>query len=205
MLVLSLVSSMAFQVAQEIPTEDFDRLDASGGFDIELTVGDAHTVRVEGPEDKIRYLRASVNNGELNLDWRYDGVRRWFGNNGGGGITVYVSAPAIRMIDVGGAIDLDGTGFSGGDLTLDVSSASSVHLEGSCDDLRADVSSAGDLDARDLECISVNVDASSAGDAKVYASRSVIADASSAASITVYGDPADYTADSSSAGSVRRR
>lgn len=202
---LSLALASLLQASQDVPVEDFDRLDASGGFDVEVVIGEAHSVRVEGPEDKTRYLQVSVDDGELNLDWEYDGVRRWFGNNGGGDITVYVSAPSLSLIDVGGAIDLDGTGFSGGDLILDVSSASSVRLEGTCDNLRADISSAGDLNARDLECISVTVDASSAGDAKIFASQSVIADASSAASITVYGDPADFTSDSSSAGSVRRR
>lgn len=204
MILVSLMTALSFQDIQEIPVEAFDRIDAQGGFQVELMIADTHSVRVEGPEDRVENLEVRVVDGELYLDWERRGLWRWNRNNRGESLTVLVTAPSITMLDISSAVTLNGSGLADTDLTLDISSAGRVSLTGTCNQLSADVSSAASLDTRGLECLTVAVDASSAAEAEVFASQSVVADASSAASVTIYGDPESVVSDTSSAGSVRR-
>lgn len=90
------------------------------------------------------------------------------------------------------------------DLEVDVSSAADVRLAGKAHELEIDVSSAGGVNAYDLIAEIVDASASSAGSAKVHATKSLVARASSGGSIRYSGSPDRSNIDSSSGGSVKK-
>jgi hypothetical protein len=78
-------------------------------------------------------------------------------------------------------------------------------LTGETDLLRADLSSAGDLNAYDLKSREADVSVSSAGDADINVSERITARASSAGDINYKGDPKYVDVHSSSAGGIHKR
>jgi hypothetical protein len=71
--------------------------------------------------------------------------------------------------------------------------------------LKADLSSAGDLNAYDLKAREADVSVSSAGDADIYTTEKITARASSAGDVNYKGDPKYVDAHSSSAGGIHKR
>jgi hypothetical protein len=67
-----------------------------------------------------------------------------------------------------------------------------------------DTGSAGEIDAYDLECETVNAEASSGGSVKVNVTKSLTAHATSGGSIKYRGNPDKSITDSSSGGSVKK-
>ena len=90
-------------------------------------------------------------------------------------------------------------------MVLEASSGGDLDVSGACTSARAEASSGADLDARDLVCADVDVEASSGASAEVNATRAARAEASSGASIDIHGAPADLKTDESSGGDVNLR
>ena len=88
---------------------------------------------------------------------------------------------------------------------LDISSSGDITLNGEADKLNANLSSAGDLNAYELEVREADVSASSAGDADITVSERLTARASSAGDINYRGNPKYIDAHSSSAGGVHKK
>lgn len=89
-------------------------------------------------------------------------------------------------------------------ITIDASSSGDVKVAGKSHNLSVDVSSAGGINAYELISENAVADASSAGSAKIYVTKSLRADASSGGSIRYKGNPHSSNVDSSSGGSVRK-
>jgi len=88
------------------------------------------------------------------------------------------------------------------EVEVDVSSAGDLVLTGVTASQRASVSSAGDYDAYDLKCDEAYVRTSSAGSARVNASKKIDAKASSGGSIRYKGNPDKVYVSSNSGGDV---
>jgi hypothetical protein len=88
---------------------------------------------------------------------------------------------------------------------VDISSSGDITLRGEADMLRADLSSAGDLNAYELQTREAEISVSSAGDADINVSERINARASSAGDINYRGDPKYVDAHSSSAGGIHKR
>jgi hypothetical protein len=78
-------------------------------------------------------------------------------------------------------------------------------LTGETDELDADLSSAGDLNAYDLKAKEAEISVSSAGDADINVSEKITARASSAGDINYKGDPKYVDVHTSSAGGIHKR
>ena len=70
--------------------------------------------------------------------------------------------------------------------------------------LNIDASSAGQIDAYDLEAQKVTAEASSAGSLKINVINELVARASSGGNIRYHGNPDKFITDSSSGGSVKK-
>jgi len=90
------------------------------------------------------------------------------------------------------------------ELRVEVSSAADLVISGKAGTQDVSVSSSGSYYAYDLKCEESEVSASSAGSAKVTASKKIDASASSAGSIRYRGNPEKVYVSSSSGGSARK-
>ena len=90
------------------------------------------------------------------------------------------------------------------ELDIDISSAADIKITGNAGSQNVQVSSSGSYYAYDLNCEVTIVSASSAGSAKVMASKKVEAHASSAGSIRYRGNPEKVYVHSGSGGSAKK-
>ncbi|MEZ5891789.1 MAG: head GIN domain-containing protein [Parvularculaceae bacterium] len=173
-------------VSQSFDLSGYDRIEAAGVFELNVTVGGDFALEVSGTPEAMERLSATVENGELVLDQKRGprGVKGWRDS-----LTATVSLPSLRAIDISGVVDGKATGIAAEAFTADLSGVGDLVLTGTCDNLNLDVSGVGDLDASGLKCKTVDVDVSGIGDAKVYASEAVDATVNGIGSITVEGSP----------------
>ena len=90
------------------------------------------------------------------------------------------------------------------EIEVSVSSSGELVLEGKASSQRAGVSSAGEYMGYDLDCEETYVRASSAGSARVSASKKIDAKASSAGSVKYKGNPDKVYVNASSGGSAKK-
>ena len=87
----------SFQVGQ------FQAVSLDGSHDVVVAVGGAPSVRAEGDSEALERLDIRVEGGTLKIGSER---RRWFNFRHGGGVTVYVTVPALNGATIAGSGDM---------------------------------------------------------------------------------------------------
>lgn len=197
---------------------DFTSIEASGGLHVFISFGSEAGVEVVADENLQEVIQTVVKGNTLRVRPHIN-IRRADSKE------IYVTVPYINRINVSSAArvqgqnilqveDLEANISSAGKLSMEVvtdklslvlSSSGSARILGETDYLHVNVSSAGELNAKDLVAEEADANASSAGSASVLVTEKLKANASSAGSINYYGNPKTKNISSSSAGSVNSR
>lgn len=179
---------------------DFSVIGVSAGVEADIKVGGDYSIRAVGDSEELDRLRVEKRGEGLDIgrkptkfSW---GRRR-------GGVTVYVSLPALRGVDVSSGADVEAADVDAKSFALEASSGGLVSVAGECGALAVDVSSGGSIEADALRCKTAAADASSGGAMDIFVSETLVADASSGGSIRVVGAPTSVSVEKSSGGSVR--
>jgi len=180
-----------------VEVADFDRIDIAGVVELDATVGGDYALTLSGRPDDLERARAEVVDGVLVLDTAH-GEGRVGRKIVRHGVTAKLSVPALVGIEAAGVVDGSVTGIAGGAFAVDISGVGDLKLSGTCDALTAEVSGVGDLEAKDLQCRSVDVEVSGVGGASVYASESARAEIAGIGKIDIYGSPASVSKSNSS-------
>lgn len=174
----------------------FTRVSASAGTQVEITVGQAFSVDVSGPDAARIITRVS---GDTLIVEPERG--NWRGRRNA---TVRVTMPAVQELDASSGARINATGVNSPNIALEVSSGAHLNVAGACGAFVADASSGADLNASGLRCETGSVDASSGARARVHATGRLNVDASSGGDVIAYGNPGIGDIDLSSGGSLRR-
>lgn len=174
-----------------IEVADFDRIEAAGVFEVDVTVGGEYALTISGAPEALEKTTAEVVDGELVLDnAKPKGARKtWRGD----GVSAVIMMPTLSSFDAAGVVEADIKGVAADQLNLELSGVGDIELSGTCNALDADVSGVGDIDAEQLQCRTVKVDVSGVGSASVFASESADADIAGIGSIDIYGSPANVS------------
>lgn len=197
----------------------FNGVKVSSGVDVELSQGDKESITVEADESLHDYIVTEVKNNVLHVYTDNVSIRDAEKK------LVHVTIREVSSLKTssagditgmtplkGESIDLDAS--SAGDISIelnakyvdiDISSSGNIRLSGEAEKINADLSSAGDLEAYDFVVREADVNASSAGNAKINVTEKLAARASSAGDILYRGNPKSVDARSSSAGGIRSR
>lgn len=189
----------AAEDVQQLDLTGFDSINAGGGYQLVVTVGETWSVNIEGDADDFDRLKAEVDGDELSLRQR----TRLFQRNRGLDLTVRVTMPAVEALDFHRGIASHVSGIASDSLSVEVSTGAEVRLSGTCGRLDLDLSTGGVLSARDLVCQSVDIDSSTGGEARVFASDRAEASASTGAAIRIFGQPAERQTRASMGGEIR--
>jgi hypothetical protein len=205
--------------AQERSVGSFDGIDVSGSMDVQVIQGPAASVKIEGDQNLLSYVRTDVRNGVLHIDTE-DNVNLQPSKD----LIVYVTAPLFTDIEISGASNVIGKTPLTGDKTLEVhaSGASEVDLDVSVPELRGDISGATTMKLRgkagsfildasgssevlglDLITEESDLDLSGASTVKVTANKKIRIDASGSSDVEYRGS-ANVDQKSSGASSVRK-
>lgn len=193
------LSMLGLASAETRPLADFTRVSASGGLDVEVSIGPSFAVEVTG-RDAARVV-TRVRNGELEIAPERQGFWHWRSREA----AVHVSMPSVLGLEASSGSRLVARGLQGGSLALDASSGADLIALGACSEIEADASSGAHLDASALACERGSVDVSSGARADVNVNGRLNLDASSGGDIYASGDPEMGNISLSSGGSLHRR
>lgn len=196
----------------------FHSLDISSAMEVVLHQSDQYELKFEGDERLLKRLRVRQESGELKI-----GMKGSFNLGNNKGITVHISAPEYRKIEVSGAcaitadqplsgdqpfkIDISGAGSVDLDvrfpeLTIESSGASNIEMKGTTRRLLIDGSGATNFDCKDLKADTVRVELSGVGAATVWAVQAIDIEVSGVGSVSYKGSPAVVNKSISGGGSV---
>ena len=183
---------------REVKVGDFDRLDLTGAFDVEIRFGKSQELKITIDDNLWDNLVAEVDGGTLELDWEKD-------CRPDSDCLIEIVVTSLKAVELHGAGDIDITGFEGSSFTFDLRGAGDLTMAGKVDDLEVHLSGAGNVDTRELKARNVDVSISGAGNADVYASDSLQGRVSGVGNLNYYGDPEVNRTHVSGLGHIRHK
>jgi hypothetical protein len=179
----------------------FTGLKVGGAFNVTIIQGEPQEVKVETDADLQEKIQTEVSNGTLSISSK--GIRNPKKLN------IFITVPHLTMIEASGAstiktegilkedvLTLEASGASNVSLTVDyqklnseISGAADVKLNGRAVSHSSEVSGAGSLKSYDLECDTLNIEVSGAGDARVDVKQMAYTDISGAGSLKYKTSP----------------
>lgn len=218
----SIAANNSGKEQQERKIKNFNGIAVSSGIELYLTAGDEESVRIEASDEVIEDVVTEVKDNTLHIYMKQKNWLNFFNWGRTGTVKAYVTSTELNSLKsssgskVRSNNTLKGDSFtlnvsSGGDVKLDLiyrdlrvdsSSGSQVRLSGRCKDLETDASSGSMIDAKGLESVSCEADASSGGNIKLMVTGELRAKASSGGNIHYAGNPGTKDFNSSSGGSV---
>lgn len=206
------------RVEESFTVDDFEKIDVGGAFIVKITQENSNEITLEADENLVDYIEIGVHGStlEVNSDRRLDSKD---------GIIVNIPVKSIRAITCSGASDvstttplqseklnivLSGAGklelmLDVGDVSVDVSGATLVYLEGSAKTLDINMSGAGSLEASEMEVEDCFAQISGIGKILVNVTGTLDADVSGLGSVEYVGDPENVKGDVSGVGNVSRK
>jgi len=185
-------------VEKEFTVPAFEKVDLSGIYSVEISIGNEQSVLVKAEENLMKYLKVKVRNNTLFFDTKRNISPRK-------GIKAIVVLKSLKGINASGASFAKAKNIDADDISIDISGASKVEISGSAGNLDLHVSGAAKLYAKNFVCKKVSADVSGAGNAVINVTEKFYADVSGAGSLSYYGNPNDFSFDTSGAGSIKKK
>ena len=195
-LLLATVKGSGTVVTKSRQLDDFDTISISGTFTVRIINGQPGSVAVTTDDNLIPFVKVHATGGMLELSMEPGSYKP------SDEIRIRVTAPSIHSLDVAGASEVSQEAIDEKDVTVDVSGASRLTLEGRCDSLDVSVSGASRLNARELSAKIADVDISGASRATILASESIAGDVSGASKLVHRGTPDSLEVETSGASKV---
>lgn len=212
------VKGNGIQSSKTFDEKGFTSIESDLNAELYLKQDSAFSVKVEGDENLIQHMEVRLEGSTLKIDKKHVDFD-WDQN-----LKIYIAMPVINKLAVLSAASVKtensfvqdapivveigeashGTlAFKTPALTLKVAEASQLDISGETRDVTAEVGEASTLNAANLKAENVNIEASEASNAKVFASIQLTAKANEASGIEYLGNP-KVNASNSVAGSVSK-
>jgi len=175
----------------------FANIDAGGAFIIEWQNG-APALSITTDENLLSYIDSDVSGDTLHLHTR-DQI--WPTH----GIKVLISSPTRSGAKISGAVRLTATQLAGPEFAFQSTGAARVTLDGSVDELLADMTGASELKANALQTKTAEISTTGAADAELAVSEILKVAITGAGKVSYSGNPKTIEKHITGAGSIRHR
>lgn len=177
---------------------DFDKLDVSGVFDVEVSRGEGFSVEVIADDNLLPLIRTEVDGDTLSIysDGKISKSSQ---------LRVVITAPNIREVKATGVSKVMLNDVKNDELSLDASGASKITVSGSTASLTIDISGASKVLGSDLVSKQATVETSGASSADIKVSDALNAHASGASHIRYIGSPGIIDVDRSGAATISQQ
>lgn len=192
-------------VAQEETFSDFNRLDISDGFNVNVRQGGSFSVIIRVDDNLVDYLQVAKQGSTLQIGLKPGRIYSLLDAT----LEADITMPELTGLDLSGgshvtlsgfgsakALDADLSGGShlqgdveAGDATIEISGGSHVTLSGSAGNLMVNASGGSQAKLADLMVVDVEVDASGGSHVTINPSGSLDADASGGSHVRYLGNP----------------
>ena len=182
---------------QQRTISEFTEIAASGGLRIEWHSG-APALAITTDENLLPYIESRTSGNTLQLRTR-ERVRPT------NGIKVTLSSGRLQGADLRGAVDLTVKQIAVPKFYLQSRGASDVTIDGSVEQLLADMTGASDLRAKALQAKTVEITTTGAASASVTATETLRVSITGAGDVTYSGNPKNVEKHVTGAGSIRHK
>lgn len=206
-------------ISKSFDKTGFKEIDASSSMDVMLKQGPDYSVRIDAEKNILELIEVKKEGDELVV-----GFKNNVSANPTKDIKVYITAPEFHKLEGSGACTFSNNDvITGNEMKLDLSGACNAHLNISVNKLDIEASGASEIEAKgkavyfavdgsgstsvsafQLMTENTTIELSGAGDAEVFASKSLKADISGAGDVKYKGNPAAVNKEISGAGSVSK-
>lgn len=213
------ISGNGQTVSRERQVGSFDEIQSSGSFDIVVTDGSNHQVRVEAEENLQEYIIVETSGDKLN-------VRHKKGVNfrATKPVIIHITAPALEAIRLSGSGNVKSTNTLNGsesfelrssgsgnmtvnvetsDMKAAISGSGNITLKGKTRELAGSIAGSGNIRARDLQSEVTSVKISGSGSAEVVATQKLDSKIAGSGDVKYWGNASVNTSIAGS-GSVRK-
>ncbi|MTI21168.1 DUF2807 domain-containing protein [Fulvivirga sp. RKSG066] len=204
-------------ISKDIEVEDFEELDISGNFEINLIKGSKPALTITMDENLFEYVETENRGDQLQIE----STRSLRSDEG---LRLDITYSRLTSIEVGGAAAIMSDDVVEGDylniimsgagtidlkvmlkaLKIVVSGAGSVDLSGQVLEQNISMSGAGDVDASRLVSESCEIELSGVGSARLYVTETLDAQVSGVGGITYAGNPSNVKTDVSGLGEISK-
>ena len=167
------------------PVSEFSQVGVSAPIDVQISIGDTHSLAFEGDAEAISRLEAVVESGRLEIRAR-PGEKSWTWNRK---VTARIVARRIDGLAVAGSGDITASGIQGESLKVSIAGSGDVRVGGKVEGLTANIAGSGEIRAADLDAQRVNITIAGSGDATVRAQQALSVAVSGSGDVRYYGDP----------------
>ena len=207
-------------VTQEEAISDFDKVDISHSFEVDIKQGESFSVVIRVDDNLVEQLQVEKFGSTLKI-----GLKPDVSIVSNATLEAEITMPELTGLDISGAsnatisgfkstnnltVDLSGASslrgdIEAGDTSFDLSGSSDANLTGSGGNLTLDASGSSDVDLSDFPVADAEIDASGASTVTVNASGRLDVEASGASNVYYLGDPSMGTIETSGASSVESK
>jgi hypothetical protein len=175
----------------------FSEIEAEGAFEIEWRSG-APALSITTDENLLPYIENRNIDNHLRLHSR-DRIRPTHG------VKIVVSSPTRSAAKLTGATRLTANQLSGAKFAVESTGASRVTLDGSIDELLADMTGASELKAKSLQTKIAQISTTGAADADISVSDTLKVSITGAGKVNYSGNPPTIEKHITGAGSIRHK
>jgi|tagenome__1003787_1003787.scaffolds.fasta_scaffold20113329_1 hypothetical protein len=184
-------------VTVQRPIGAFTELSGRGGLRIEWRSGEP-SLAITTDDNLVDQLEAQTANNRLELRTR-ERVRPTHG------LKIAVSSPTLNAAELSGAADLVAHGVNGKSFAVQSKGAASISLDGTVDELLADMTGASELKAKGLQAKVVEISTTGASDAWVHAAEKLRVAITGAGDVTYSGNPQSIERKITGAGTIHHK
>lgn len=204
---LSAAAPRASAETRSYPFKNFKKIEANAAYDIEFTQGPNYSVTVDSKYDNLDKVTVEMDGDTLRITRpRHSDLHHNVED------IVRITAPdldalkleaAIKFtagnlkvdrldIDAHAAVSIDIANLTAGPVNVHADAATKVNLKGSCTKLDLVIGAATTVNADELKCREVSVDAGTASSVRAFASDKAVAKAAVASKVLISGKPKEF-------------
>jgi hypothetical protein len=173
----------------EIESRDlgkYSAIDMRGAGELNIEVGPAESLKIEGSEFALKRLRTEVRDNTLYINSKKAGWA-WFGDEED--LKLTIAMPALTSLRSAGAGNIQLSGLNGGEQTVKISGAHNVEASGKLDKITIELDGAGNVDYGNVESQDAKVTVNGAGHILVRATQTLSATMNGVGAIHYEGEP----------------
>jgi len=181
---------------EDRPISDYSKIVVSGGYRIKWSSGKP-ALTISADQNLLPLIKTVVNGKTLQIDSAEQLAPTE-------SIKITLSSATLAEVRLTGGNNFRAAQISGHDLNIESTGASSIHVEGSVTNLKADLTGASRLDAKSLHTQNATLSLLGASDAAVNVSDALKVSVTGAGSLIYSGDPKSVEQNVAGAGNIRR-
>ncbi len=160
---------------------EFRKIETDGAFDLNVSIGAAQSVVLEGDAEDIASVRTRVGRGRLRIEFD--------GDNQDNEITVRITLAKITALTLRGSNDAALDGVDSENFELVIGGSGNVAITGTCGDMVVKTGGSAAVDARHFECRDVDLTIGGSAEVELYATENLSVSIAGHGDVGVHGNP----------------